>query len=1423
MALSERDLQRLEKLVASITEKFDRLLDQTGVSELASTVRQINNNLADQQVLLLQLADDYETITTHEKRISELVGRTNDLLKRKRNLLQQIANLEDEGSRHREAELTQLYKKVGYAQRESESKTNLLKTYAKFDRFAKKYLAGLSANKTGNGGGLLPHFALTDHIQRQIDLEEDVSGGKAYITFEKGIGPVIRNTNDEPRPGVAIQQTAAYKRFGRRGNPLLAAMLKGKAGAVPHFALPAGALATMKVVRKMFPEIAHYVKDNLSIDGLITKYGQLMGIVEGLKKLITTGSLGGALGGYLTGSMKAELQAAGAMMGTVNKTVDTLGDKFFPNAKTAVKYFANTEMFKMLMNMSGTVGAAMRMAVKNIESSVKIVQDSRKHLGEYDDGMRRTMRELGIVQGDLTNAALVEQNKFYNAVKDADHRLIERGVMFPKERMLEVQRKFVELSGKRILFNQQDFETIGEMGAKLALTDDELAGMLDQFRLIGRDVANVNDIVRDVLIESSRAGLNANDVLKDLTANMGRLGTLNFRGGVKDMAKMVANAKLSRMNVEAVYDLLNDTTSVEGAMDFAVKMKNLGFDVNALDIFRKAHIDPEGLAADIHDMLLNDTRLGSDAPGVRRMLSQAMKGVNLDKYFPTDFFNFIPQYQKVQREWSSSMNAMNLTQEKKMQLLKFGAGLSDSERAKMTAQQAYAMMEAQAESADGYKAQDANSVQDWHALNQRLLHTSMENVEMISTLSKAVAEQAGTYKALGDALYNEMTKNLIANNYLTTIGLMQEHLGMTTQQAILSYNAFMQGKLPQVMQESLDVALSIFNQVVEEQKKVMQETVGQTVNRYLDTVVPFYADWKKVPSMIRGVSSSLLTVGALASKAAGWAKAGKTLAGLGLKTLGRGLGLTNFAMAAYSLYQGDYKRAGFEALSGAMHLGGTVAISTGVGAGLGIGLHAGATVIDGAYAYSDIKDALSDEAPAQANVANNGGTPAKYALGGVVRGPSHEEGGIDMVHKNTGKVIGNMEGNEIIMSGGVMRDPFLRSVASLVNEMGGGAAFAETDTAKRQLRTLVDSYEPTVDYAALDAQLPDLAAALTPELPTTPKPQKVKRPKRVDPAPRTKRPLRVERLMRLPNVHTAFELEYDDKLPMPDYVDKEPMVPMPMVPTSTPMLEYGDKLPMPDYVDKEPMVPPMPAYVLQDLEHGDKLPVPDYVDKEPIAPPMPMVPSDSSAFQLEYGDKLPMPDFVEKTPLVPPMPMAPVLEYGDKLPVPDYVDKEPIVPRFPDAASLVLKNKPTLTPTVAVPQPVTPELKVRPPMVVPRVRDLTPLTPTPTVQVKNITPTIEMPKRPEPAKPKVAVNGDEGVMTRGVYQTPVLRRIAESLNRKADEGPRTPSSDVTETRTVHVDVGGVVEHKSLEKTSPLETLKQQANLKSGKNFTPLYT
>lgn len=79
--------------------------------------------------------------------------------------------------------------------------------------------------------------------------------------------------------------------------------------------------------------------------------------------------------------------------------------------------------------------------------------------------------------------------------------------------------------------------------------------------------------------------------------------------------------------------------------------------------------------------------------------------------------------------------------------------------------------------------------------------------------------------------------------------------------------------------------------------------------------------------------------------------------------------------------------------------------------------------------------------PAYLRAAFATGRVLAFKKGGILRGPSHRDGGIDMMVR--GRVAANAEGGEPILTAGVSRNPRLLAAASQINVMAGGRPLME--------------------------------------------------------------------------------------------------------------------------------------------------------------------------------------------------------------------------------------------------------------------------------------------------------------------------------------------------------------------------------------------
>uniref|UniRef100_UPI004047B98A hypothetical protein n=1 Tax=Roseivirga sp. TaxID=1964215 RepID=UPI004047B98A len=70
-------------------------------------------------------------------------------------------------------------------------------------------------------------------------------------------------------------------------------------------------------------------------------------------------------------------------------------------------------------------------------------------------------------------------------------------------------------------------------------------------------------------------------------------------------------------------------------------------------------------------------------------------------------------------------------------------------------------------------------------------------------------------------------------------------------------------------------------------------------------------------------------------------------------------------------------------------------------------------------------------------------TAPKFQYGGIINGPSHKQGGINLVNNLTGQSMGEMEGGEAILTRAVGNRPDLRALVNYANMQAGGARIFE--------------------------------------------------------------------------------------------------------------------------------------------------------------------------------------------------------------------------------------------------------------------------------------------------------------------------------------------------------------------------------------------
>lgn len=131
----------------------------------------------------------------------------------------------------------------------------------------------------------------------------------------------------------------------------------------------------------------------------------------------------------------------------------------------------------------------------------------------------------------------------------------------------------------------------------------------------------------------------------------------------------------------------------------------------------------------------------------------------------------------------------------------------------------------------------------------------------------------------------------------------------------------------------------------------------------------------------------------------------------------------------------------------------------------------------GATAYMKVSE-LESQTPPEFKYGKEAGEPIKKQIGGIVYGPSHEDGGIDLIDSQTGEKLGSMEGKEMIVGEkAVEANPEIAQLLMKSSKQGGVKIDNE------EIYKIVEKYIPEAKRITT-REVPDSFSTITEQVST---------------------------------------------------------------------------------------------------------------------------------------------------------------------------------------------------------------------------------------------------------------------------------------------------------------------------------------------------
>jgi methyl-accepting chemotaxis protein len=151
-------------------------------------------------------------------------------------------------------------------------------------------------------------------------------------------------------------------------------------------------------------------------------------------------------------------------------------------------------------------------------------------------------------------------------------------------------------SNRNVIENEK---VISELYAASKVLGTSSETLVNNFKDVGYETSQIGTNLSESIVYIQSVGLNATQVMKDVSANMEKMNRYQFDGGVAGLAKMAAQASMLRFDMAQTFSFADRMLTPENAINMASAFQRLGVTAgNLVDPFvlmNESINDPTGL------------------------------------------------------------------------------------------------------------------------------------------------------------------------------------------------------------------------------------------------------------------------------------------------------------------------------------------------------------------------------------------------------------------------------------------------------------------------------------------------------------------------------------------------------------------------------------------------------------------------------------------------------------------------------------------------------------------------------------------------------------------------------------------------------------------------------------------------------------
>lgn len=292
-----------------------------------------------------------------------------------------------------------------------------------------------------------------------------------------------------------------------------------------------------------------------------------------------------------SGQRKKDLEKElGLLQSTKEET-----EQIAKEAQAQAQAFKNQTL--SVKNLSVAVGRDLFRAVKSVGGQLSsisgIIKQQTLSYFEQDGVIRRTSVNLGVI-GKQQYAL---RKTIYKTATITQRWGVDAG------QLSEMYGSYVDSVGRLIPLSEQASYSLAKMAMGTTLGSQGAAEMAANMEVFGYSIERTAKYVEDVSNMSEKMGVSSGAVLKLLNQNLKRAQTLNFKDGVKGIAKMAALSTKLKMDMGEIMGFAESLYNPEEAIEAAASLQMMGGAfaqmADPLKLMYQGRNNPEQLTKDL--------------------------------------------------------------------------------------------------------------------------------------------------------------------------------------------------------------------------------------------------------------------------------------------------------------------------------------------------------------------------------------------------------------------------------------------------------------------------------------------------------------------------------------------------------------------------------------------------------------------------------------------------------------------------------------------------------------------------------------------------------------------------------------------------------------------------------------------------------